>query len=221
MNIKTIEYITDFLDNPKIIDTKLLSDDMLRQIPDWWKECFKYPNGERVKFVVQKWRSMEAFLPITLTFLENNLTEVEFVSHSGSPISMIYKFEFENTEPSYYEGRVCASYETIQHNIPLGLKKFYTELHNGWTEVASDALGPMPVEKLYTVTDGGWELEDTDFDTDNLLVVFNNGGSGYLCADLQKPETSCVIWWNDDAPMPQTSFWGVMDAWIEIGFEDE
>lgn len=221
MNIKTIEYITDFLDNPKIIDTKLLSDDMLRQIPNWWKECFKYPNGERVKFVIEKWRSMEPFLPITFMFLENNLTEVEFISHSGSPISMVYKFEFENAEPSYYEGRVCASYEAIQHNIPLGLKKFYTELHNGWTEIESDAHGPLPIEQVYTVKNGGWEVEYDDFNSDNLLVVFRNRGGGYLCVDLQQPETSCVIWWNDEPPMTETSFWGVMDAWIEIGFEDE
>lgn len=221
MKIKTIKYITDFLDNPKVIDPKLLSEDILSQIPDWWKKSFNYSNGKRVEFIIEKWRGIEPFLPITFSFLENNLTEVEFVSHAGSPISMIYKFEFDNTEPSYYEGRICAPFETIQHNIPLGLKKFYTELHNGWTEIASDALGPMPVEKLYTVTDGGWELENNDFDTDNLLVVFSNGGGGYLCADLQRPEENCIIWWNDEAPMSQVSLLGVMDAWIEIGFEDE
>ena len=109
--------------------------------------------------------------------------------------------------------------------MPVGLLGFYGVLHNGWTEVASNALGPIPIEQCYTLSEGEWELdEDIDIsklNLDKFLVVFNNGGSGYLCADLQHPEDNCLIWWNDDSPLKQSSFWGVMDSWIEIGFEEE
>ena len=221
------EYLNDFLSDVKILSARSVAPDRVDRLPEWWQDCLKALPHERLSIVVERWRAMSAALPITLTFIEHNLRNIEFISHSGSEMSMIYEFVFHSAEPSYYEGLPPAAAETLTSSrlsIPADLQRFMATLHDGWTEVASGALGPMPMKSWYAVTEDDWELEGlvdwSDYGGNRLIITFNNGGSGYLCIDRKHPGPSCVIWFSDDKPVRQPDYFAVLDAWIEIGFEE-
>ena len=227
MNSQLIEYLEDFLEDPKIISASDLPKDQKDLLPNWWVECLNLSNQERIKLIISKWKSLEDVLPITFSFIEHNLSNIEFISYKGNSISMIYKFIFQNSEPSYYEGKLQLLEKALEkenYNLPRELKTFYKEIHNGWTEISSGSLGPMPLENCELISEGDWEMDEIDiskFNLNKLLVVFNNGGCGNLCVNLEYPETNCVIWWSNDIPLKNDDFWAVMDSWIEIGFEEE
>jgi len=81
-------------------------------------------------------------------------------------------------------------------------------IHNGWYEAESHALGLLPLEECFLLSEKEWGVLDeitVDFSLEKVLAVFSNGAGGYLCWILKTPEPSGLVWWDDEEPDSQIS----------------
>lgn len=113
--------------------------------------------------------------------------------------------------------------------LPDDLKEFYRSVHNGWTYLADNAMGPLPIGDLELLTEK-LDLDDDEVSrmpvfADAILPVFHNGAGDFLCLDLSKSKgdgwDAGILWWHEKPIEPEAAdFWAVMNTWIEIFVEN-
>lgn len=151
-----------------------------------------------------------------------------------SPPSLLYVYSEGETD-YFYRGYPALGSPPPEdsHNVwkhlPPRLQEFYLSLHDGWTELSSEAMGPLPLAEIELLSDQGWELEPGDearlpFRLDQVLTVFRNGGGDLLGLDFGSgaPEDHALAWWHEEplAPDVNQNLWALMDGWISGQMED-
>jgi hypothetical protein len=179
------------------------------------------------------WRSMAARVPNIAAFLKRNLQKLFVLEEQRGGLSLLYAYTVGGDDLNFYQGRPPlgeppAQFKAVWERIPAELRHFYLRIHNGWTFVPADSMGPLPVQDWRYLSDDGFDIDDDvadglPMDISKTLAVFHNGAGDYLCLDFSAPsgEATGVIWWHDNPEQPEVvDFWAVLDAWLGIFLEE-
>jgi hypothetical protein len=190
-------------------------------MPKLWQDILECETfDEKKKIALNKWKLFSEFLPKTIKLLENNLIDILVVTDSGQ-IKLLYLFEI-NDNILIYEGHIPTFEHSFLKNIPLDIRSFYTEIHNGWFESVSGGLGFLALDDIQFLDELEWgildEIPTPNIDLSKTYYIFHNAGSGYLCINIENIETpEYLIWWSNKEPKFDIGFWSFIDSWIEIG----
>lgn len=214
-----MEQLNEILRNNNLFSATII--DTNNNFQESWKD-FIIDNDfeDRKKALLNLWNPFKSQLPKTYILIENNLNNVFLVKHNNE-IKLIYVFVV-NRNVLVYEGRQAIQNHPFLQNVPLDIRKFYTDLHNGWFESISGALGFLPLDDIQFLDKLEWgildEIETPNIDLSKTYFIFHNAGPGYLCINIEniyKP--NYLIWWSHKEPKYDIEFWSFIDAWIEIG----
>jgi hypothetical protein len=225
------EYLEDYLHSPKVLSLAELKQIDI-PIPAVWEGILQnHDDGARREALLNAWQPFQQELPAVYDLLAKRVTTIELLHHQET-VSLLYVLEsdggircYEGRNP--YQMSMRPIIKKVWHALPEKLRRFYEEFHNGWFDLPSGSLGPIPVERFFFLTEAEWgildEIEaDLSINMETLLTVFTNGAGGYLCIDTdmesnhtEKPQS--IIWWDDEPPDLGVDFWQVLDAWMEIG----
>ncbi len=227
--------LASFIRNPRLALTPEELEPGLN-IPQTWIDLLRQQRDTGRANVSELWREMETELPSVLEFLRNNLQGIGVMTEENNRSWLIYFYTIDG-EIYFYKGGVplgkAIPPELIERYklMPSKLRYFHSSVHNGWTFLPSNALGPLPVEDTFFLSELEWDMEEGDeeklpFKLENVLAVFANGGGDYLCLDTgeeKNPELSmALIWWHEEplAPDMYVNFWPAMNEWMKTGFEE-
>lgn len=172
-------------------------------------------------------------MPSIGAFLRGKLKNLSVLEEPRGGTSLLYEFTSGGDDLNFYRGRqpllaVPEKFQGVWECIPADLRYFYLRIHNGWTFVPSESMGPLPVEYWHFLSEDKFDIDDDvaaglPIDISQTLAVFHNGAGDYLCLDFadQTAEARGVIWWHDNPEEPEfVDFWAVLDAWIGIFLEE-
>ena len=170
-------------------------------------------------------------------FLKSNLLfNSVFLDQRRGLLYLLYVYTSQNgRDIDFYAGRPPAGeiperIERAFKHFPSELRNFYLNLHNGWTFLPDNSLGPLPLDDCAFISDDEFDFDEdkaaeAPFDANKVLTVFHNGAGDYLGLNLgkldQDGEADALIWWHEEPTKPDfVDFWPALDAWIGISFED-
>lgn len=178
------------------------------------------------------WNDVAARMPAVLNILHTFARPMLVLAEQNKEVSLLYPFTAKG-ELHFYRGHpalctVPAHLEAVWPRIPAQLRDFYLRIHNGWTFLPSNSMGPLPVKDWAFLSDDRFDIDDESAarmpcDISKVLTVFHNGGGDYLCLDLSAPDgvATGLLWFHEEPESPEVvDFWAYLDAWISIYFED-
>ena len=206
-------------------------------VPDVWVGMLRSQEAGR-KTWAEPWQGFRDLLPGVCDFLQRKVHGVCVLIKDGKPPSLLYvyssgdHFYFYRGGPALGE-TVPDDPRNIWARLPPKLQEYYRDVHNGWTQLSSDSMGPLPFEDIEFLSDHGWGDDETEeLDTllpsrlENVAMVFGNGGGDWLCLDLsldkKAVEAHALNWWHEDTLEPDLdeNFWARVDEWICAQIED-
>ncbi len=199
-------------------------------LPELWRPIFVHGEQEdRVTATINMWSSYyRDKLSSLLNTFNKFLKRVDLVQVADS-FSVLYTFEI-NGELRFYLGKNpdkkqdTEDVQAFLHGLPDDFIFFYENIHNGWYEVVSEAMGLMPIEDFIILAEQDWGILDTiriTFSLHKVVGVFSNSAGGYLCWDYNHVIPTGLIWWHDEAPDIDVDFWAVLDEWTSLGIDEE
>lgn len=196
-------------------------------VPVEWQPLIGLSNKEKVKYIISLWKKyyLEEF-SVLLEIFQKRLNTIHLIELNDN-LAMLYIFKNPKGEYLYYVGYVpLPSWQlpAIAENLPWPAKflEFYRNIHNGWYEIESNALGLLPLAEFFWLSEKEWGVLDEisiDFSLDKVLAVFSNGAGGYLCWNFNTTEPSGLVWWDDEEP-DTAGFWDILDEWSAMGIEE-
>ena len=202
-------------------------------VPDAWVAVLRQQE-EGVNGWANLWQPYKDLLPGVCDFLQHQVRGVCLLQEAQGPPSLLYVYS-RGEKDYFYQGRPALgspppeNRDAIWKHLPPRLQQFYVSLHDGWTELSSNALGPLPLAEIELLSDQDWELEPGDedrlpFRLDQVLTVFGNGGGDLIGLDFGSgtPEEYALVWWHEEPMEPDTgqNFWALLDGWISGQMED-
>lgn len=201
-------------------------------VPAPWVTILQDQQQGRKLALYAYWNAFAAQVPAVYNFLNHFARPVAVLAEQNKHVSLLYPFTAKDVL-YFYRGHpalraVPAQYEALWPRIPAEFRDFYTNIHNGWTFLSSNAMGPLPVEDWAFLSDDKFDIDEDcaakmPVDISKVLTVFHNGGGDYLCLDFSAPDgiATGLIWWHEEPDTPEVvDFWAYLDAWISIFFED-
>ena len=198
-------------------------------VPPAWQGLLGATAPDKINFIISLWEQCypHEFRTLLRVFRQYLLT-VEVLAHA-TECSLLYVFQNPRGEILHYLGQAPVP----PHHLPATLggfpwpdrfAPFYTQLHNGWYEVVSHAVGLLPLDETFLLSEHEWGLlEELDlpptFSLANVVGVFSSGAGGYLCWDFNAAAPAGLIWWDDEAP-DAVDFWDLLDEWSAMGIYD-
>lgn len=193
-------------------------------VPPGWQPL---PNG-----LPRAWLDLANEAPRILAFLSSAVHRVSLVP-GGAADSLTYAYTV-NGDPCFYHGRPPLAgppprFAALWPQLPGALRRFYLDLHDGWTFVPANSMGPLPVADWAFLSDDRFDIDaDTarrmPVDPARLLAVFHNGAGDYLCLHVAEDgvtPASGMIWWHEQPAEPEAvDFMATLDAWVGL-FVDE
>jgi hypothetical protein len=196
-------------------------------LPTAWQPLVGLSDKDKAKRMISLWEKYcpEA-LSVLLEVFQKRLETVHLLELGGNLV-LLYIFKNSKGEYLHYVGHAPLSSghpSAITKDLPLpaAFLEFYRNIHNGWYEVESHALGPMPLDEVFWLSEKEWGVLDEiaiDFSLDKVLAVFSNGAGGYLCWNFSTVEPSGLVWWDDEEP-DRVDFWDILDEWSAMGIEE-
>lgn len=211
----------------------IISAEEAGRVPGVWVSALRQQE-QGIKSWAALWQPYQNLLPGVYDFLQHQVRGVCLLREEQSPPSLLYVFS-EGDANYFYRGYPALGSQQPEdsHNVwkhlPPRLQEFYATLHNGWTYLSSDAMGPLPLADIELLSDQDWDLEPGDeaalpFRLDQVLTVFRSGGGDLLGLDFGAgaPEDQALAWWHEEPLKPDVSqnFWALMDGWISGQMED-
>lgn len=210
------------------------------KIPIVWKKLLEEDNPNiRVKIILEFWKEkIYPELSNTIEYLEKNLKDVEVTAHLNLGINrkekyyLLYTIENKEGETCYYEGGNVFQLEIEENlkkrweDIPVKIRKFYEEVHNGFYEYYSGSMGLEEADHITYFEYYDWGIID---DLEEKLQIslrdtfgfFKSGAGGYVAVDLANcNEGIGTVWFSASQPEYNIKFWDVVDEWIVIGFDN-
>ncbi|WP_146171958.1 SMI1/KNR4 family protein [Pseudoduganella armeniaca] len=178
------------------------------------------------------WLDLATEIPRILAFLSSAVHGIYLVPGDAAD-SLMYAYTVSG-EPCFCHGRQPLAgppprFAALWPQLPESLRRFYLDLHDGWTFALADSMGPLPVADWAFLSDDRFDIDAhtarrMPVDPGRVLAVFQNGAGDYLC--LHVPEdgvtpASGMIWWHEQpAALEAVDFMVTLDAWIGL-FVDE
>jgi hypothetical protein len=198
-------------------------------VPPAWQGLLKSPAPDRIRLVIALWEQQYPHeFSTLLSVFRQHLVAVEVIAQATT-CSLLYVFKNPRGEYVHYLGQAPLMTPQLPATLsgfpwPDRFPPFYTQLHNGWYEVVSHAVGLLPLEEMLLLSEHEWGiLEELDlpstFSLTNVLGVFSSGAGGYLCWDFNKAVPAGLVWWDDEAP-DEVDFWDILDEWSAMGIQD-
>lgn len=196
-------------------------------VPAAWRPLVNLSKQERIKFIIDLWKvNFQAELSVLLEAFRKHLVSIELIEINNF-VNILYIFQNPKGDYLHYIGQPPLlphqKPQTISgFDLPIEFLDFYTQVHNGWYEIVSHALGLMPIEELFLLSKNEWGILDeisVDFSLDKVIAVFSNGAGGYLCWNFNSPLPAGLIWWDDEEP-DFVDFWDILDEWSAMGIQD-
>ena len=222
-----IDYLRRFQPDVEFVGAERLQAEFGARVPSWWNECAaKKLESERTNCVLNLWDSFGNELPSTLNTLLDQIKDCVPIVFSGQ-CHLLYILKGELGYCYYIGGNPIAAKSNQRvtdswWQIPERLKSFY-ELHNGWVNFVSRSLGLAYKEDIYYLDEFEWgvldEIGDPGCELKNLMSFFENGMGSCVAVSVEPATYGDVLWFKDKRPKLNIDFWGVVDAWIEIGIK--
>jgi hypothetical protein len=201
-------------------------------VPAPWVAILQDQQQGRKLALYAYWNNFAAQVPTVFNFLNNFARPVVVLAEQNKEVSLLYPFTAQDVLYFYRGhpvlGAVPARFAAVWPRIPAQLRDFYLNVHNGWTFLSSNAMGPLPVEDWAFLSDDKFDIDEETAarmpcDINKVLTVFHNGGGDYLCLDFSAPDgvATGLIWWHEEPDTPEVvDFWAYLDGWTSIFFED-
>lgn len=196
-------------------------------MPVEWHPFIKASAKESIKHIVGIWsKYFRQEFSVLLETFEKHLTSVQIIEANKS-VALLYIFKNPKGQYVNYIGQA----PLMPYQIPDAIQKFplpdnflefYSRIHNGWYEIESGAMGPMPLAEIFPLSDMEWGILDEisiDYSLDKVLAVFSNSAGGYLCWNFNTDEPSGLVWWDDEEP-DFVDFWDILDEWSAMGIAE-
>lgn len=221
-----IEYLQDYVDDPRLLTADSVDESLLTSLPEWWRNLLTVDGPARVRRVIERWEEQRIHLPAVVDFLEAHLRKVELLSDKFTT-RLLYELEKDGDTMYYCGGNplqksMKSSVQAIWSRLPQDFTRFYDSFHNGWYYLASNSMGPSPVEDFFLLDELEWGLLDNTGDPGcnlhDLLAIYTNGMGAYVAISVE--EKGDVLWWNDKPPTLNINAWAVIDEWTTIGFQE-
>ncbi len=229
---KTLEYVRQFVAEPRIFSSLRTDDPVMVELPEWWRKVLLANHRDRIQQTLEAWEGQRTQLPLVFEFLAARLRSVNLLMNKNyvtgkMDVRLLYEMD-QDGEPIYYTGgnpsekTMAKSVTDTWDKLPVDFRRFYDSLHNGWYDLASNSLGPSATEDFFILDDLEWgildEIGEPGCDLKDLLAVYTNGMGGYVALSIErKGAYGDVLWWKDKPPRLNIDAWGVIDAWTEIG----
>lgn len=231
-----MEYIKSYCAQPNP-DIQLFQADNVSTIPEGvipesWHEIFSETNiNKRINKVLDMWKKyVAAGYSNTIKYMEENLVNIELL-RVNKKYSMLYSVKTEGEEITFYEGGNLIdqskgkSLEEQWDKIPLSIRSFYENVHNGFYEYSSWSMGMDALRNVTYFADEEWGIiedlkEPLQIDLKSTFSFFNNGGGGYVAVDTKNCNNdNATLWFSDDQPEYNKNFWDLVDEWTVIGLQ--
>ena len=208
-----------------------MSERPVRPCAQWQRFIDEQEHGRRLALLTD-WSAFAAEWPSVQDFLRTTLKRLSLSREQDGALSLLYLYTVGGNDVNVYRGRapladVPQRLRPIWNRIPAPLRDFYTRLHDGWTFLPANSMGPLPVADWAFLSDDKFDIDAATaralpIDIAQTVAVFHNGAGDYLCLDCAgKGEATGVIWWHDDPGRPEpVDFWDVLDAWVGIFLEE-
>jgi hypothetical protein len=201
-------------------------------VPVQWQRFIDEQAHGRMLALLAAWSAFAAEWPSAQDFLRTMLKRLHVLREQDGTLSLLYLYTVGGNDLNFYRGRspvtdVPQRLRRIWDRVPASFRDFYTQLHDGWTFLPTNSMGPLPVEDWAFLSDAKFDIDaDTaralPIDIASTVAVFHNGAGDYLCLDCAGAgEASGVIWWHDEPANPEpVDFWGILDAWVGVFLEE-
>lgn len=203
-------------------------------VPPQWQRFLEEQQSGRRMALLTAWDIVTPELPNVLEFLTSALKRLFVLREQSDAVSLLYAYTVGGDELNFYRGRppvtrVPDRLAAVWERVPARLRSFYMQLHDGWTFLPANSMGPLPLEDWAFLSDDKFDIDNDiargmGIDIDKVAAVFHNGAGDYLClnfGDCRVAEASGLIWWHEDPANPEpVDFWGVLDAWVGIFLEE-
>ena len=200
--------------------------------PPPWTALLQEPQQDRSLALHSYWGDVAARMPSIATLIEKLSHPVVGLVEKDGAVSLLYPFTTGGTDINFYRGHpplteVPPAYQGLWHRMPLEWRAFYLHIHDGWTFLPGNSMGPLPVDDWAFLSEDRFDIDDITaarmpVDISKVLTVFHNGAGDYLCLDFSSPSglATGLIWWHEDPANPEVvDFWPLLDAWIGIFLE--
>jgi hypothetical protein len=202
------------------------------EIPAHWVEWLQcQESGNAIDWDQTAWRFLKDQLPSVWFALQYQCLGVAvLIRPDRDPVlAYIYRHILESGESDFYSaiaggktvaaGRRFADTLTVS-DLPDGLMRFYTEVHDGWESLYGSEGGPRSIGRVrrqgdYIAFRGLLRGSDHIVDADQLLRMCNYGFGDYICVDMdsvQAGRSHFGVVWNHEEP--SKSLAGI-DYWVE------
>lgn len=204
------------------------------RIPDKWYTIFQEIDvKQKINLLLSTWEKFVSFeLRNTISYLSEYLVNVE-IMHDGNAYSILYTIKNSKGKFLYYEGRNPKDelnneeLEKIWQSVPISIKSFYENVHNGFYYYASESMGLVPFNSVTYIGDEDleWSIiddleEPLQINLESSFGFFTNGMGSYIVIDyLNCNDGNATFWWSKLKPKYNVNFWSYVDEWIVIGFE--
>ncbi len=228
---EVVSYLSKYLAEPEVLPALRPDDPLMSGLPEWWRGVLQADGGDRIRLTLRAWENHREQLPQVFDFLAAHLRSVNLLIDKNlvtntTSVRLLYTLE-RGDRTLYYAGgnpaqkSVPAPVQAIWSKLPVDFRRFYDSLHNGWYYVASNSMGPSPIEDFFILDDLEWgvleDIGDPGCDLKDLLAVYTNGMGGYVALSIEKRAYGDVLWWKDKPPRLNIDVWAVIDAWTGIG----
>ena len=202
------------------------------KIPKSWYGLFSEENmDKKINFLLEIWKGhVGVELRNTISYLSDHLEAVQLMESSGR-YSILYTIKTDSGETQFYEGGNPKEafnnfiLEESWSKLPLSIRTFYQDVHNGFYFYASQAMGLVPLKDVTYFDDDEWgiieELEELlQINLKTTFGFFKSGMGGYVAIDYTNcNDDNATLWWTNKQPRYNVNFWDIVDEWIVIGFE--
>ena len=229
---KKLDFLKKYNKSVRIISLDEIDNVDTGNIPNDWLKLFKEKQiKNKIKLLLNIWKKyIGKELSNTIAYLNDYLEDVELMKIEKR-YSILYTIKNSKGHILYYEGRNPneefnnGKVEELWNKLPISIRKFYENVHNGFFYYASESMGLVPLESVTYLNDYEWGIldelkEPLQLDLNTSFGFFSNGIGGYVVSDYQNCNNdNGTLWWKDDQPDYKINFWDVVDEWIVIGFE--
>jgi hypothetical protein len=229
-----LDFLREYNENIRLVSPDEINNIDIGLIPDMWQELFKEQDKKkRIEKMLSVWKQhVGTNLRNTISYLDEHLEDIELMELDNI-YSILYTIRNSKGELLYYEGRNPQdSFENEElelswGKIPVSIRNFYENVHNGFYDYTSESMGLVPLESVTYLGDEDldWGIidqleEPIQINLETSFGFFSNGMGSYVAIDYTNCNNDNATFWSAKRqPKYNVNFWNYVDEWIVIGFE--
>ena len=133
-------------------------------VPAPWLRFIERQRLEPNEALLAEWNVVIPDLPNVAKFLLAALQRVFVLEEANGAISLLYQYTAAG-QLNFYRGpppltRVPERLAPLWDRVPARLRDFYTRLHDGWTFLPSNSMGPLPAADWAFLSDDRFDIDD-------------------------------------------------------------